>query len=67
MQFIQVETKAIDMPVNETPDALTGGVESINRLYTKMGTITPQDIMSAAKKYFVPEQRTVVVVRGGQS
>ena len=47
--------------------ALTGGVESINRLYTKMGTITPQDIMSAAKKYFVPEQRTVVVVKGGQS
>jgi zinc protease len=44
--------------------ALTGGVEVVDQLYAQLNTITPQDIMSAARKYFVPENRTVVVVKG---
>ena len=39
----------------------------IETLYAQMDTITPEDIMRAAKKYFTPERRTVVVLKGGQS
>ncbi|HEX9016919.1 MAG TPA: pitrilysin family protein [Chloroflexota bacterium] len=44
--------------------ALTGGIEAIDRLYAQMATITPQDIMAAAQKYFTSERRTVVVLKG---
>jgi len=46
--------------------AITGGIEIIDELYKQFDTITPQDIMSAAKKYFTPERRTVVVLKGAQ-
>ncbi|MBI3578289.1 MAG: insulinase family protein [Ignavibacteriales bacterium] len=46
--------------------ALTGGIEVVDQLYKQSDTITAQDIMDAAKKYFVPEQRTVVVLKGAQ-
>ena len=46
--------------------ALTGGIEIVDQFYAQLTTITPQDIMHAAKKYFVPESRTVVVVKGAQ-
>ncbi|MBI3787332.1 MAG: insulinase family protein [Ignavibacteriales bacterium] len=46
--------------------ALTGGIEVVDKLYKQSDTITAQDIMDAAKKYFVPEQRTVVVLKGAQ-
>lgn len=46
--------------------ALTGGIEVVDQLYAQLNTVTPQDIMNAAKKYFVPESRTVVVVKGAQ-
>lgn len=46
--------------------ALTGGIEVVDRLYTQFDTITAQDIMQAAAHYFVPEQRTVVVLKGAQ-
>ncbi|MGE5314404.1 MAG: M16 family metallopeptidase [Acidobacteriota bacterium] len=46
--------------------ALTGGIETIDALYAQMETITPDDILAAAKKYFVPEHRTVVVLKGGR-
>lgn len=38
---------------------LTGNPESINNLYAVFDTITPQDLMNAAKKYFVTETLTV--------
>lgn len=44
--------------------ALTGGIETVDALYAQMDTITPNDIQQAAKKYFVPEHRTVVVLKG---
>jgi len=47
--------------------AVTGGIEAIDRLYKQIDSITPQDIMKAAQKYFTPEQRTVVVLKGAQS
>jgi zinc protease len=47
--------------------AITGGVESVDRLYAALDTVTPEEIMAAAKKYFTPERRTVVVLKGAQS
>jgi zinc protease len=44
--------------------ALTGGLGAIDTLYTTLAGITPEEIMSAAKRYFVPEQRTVVILEG---
>jgi len=44
--------------------ALTGSIEVIDQLYKHLETITPQDIVNAAKKYFTPERRTVVVLKG---
>ncbi len=44
--------------------ALTGGLGAIDTLYTKMASITADDIMAAAKLFFVPEHRTVVVLEG---
>jgi len=47
--------------------ALTGGIEVVDLLYKQMESVTPQDIVDAAKKYFTPERRTVVVLKGAQS
>lgn len=47
--------------------ALTGDIAAVDALYAQMDTITPEDLMRAAKKYFTPERRTVVVLKGGQS
>jgi zinc protease len=44
--------------------ALTGGIEIVDQLYTQFDTLTPQDLVRAARKYFVPAQRTVVVLKG---
>jgi predicted Zn-dependent peptidase len=38
----------------------------VDKLYERMDTVTPQNVMSAAQKYFTPEQRTVVVLKGAQ-
>jgi zinc protease len=46
--------------------ALTGGIDIVDRLYAQFETITPADLMKAAQKYFVPERRTVVVLKGAQ-
>ena len=43
--------------------ALTGDIAIIDTLYARMDAITPEDIMRAAKKYFTPERRTVVVLK----
>jgi zinc protease len=47
--------------------ALTGDIAVVDRYYAQMDTITPEDIQRAAKKYFTPERRTVVVLKGGRS
>ena len=44
--------------------ALTGGIDVIDTLYTSLDKVTPGDIQAAAQKYFVPEHRTVVVLKG---
>ncbi len=46
--------------------AITGGLEVIDRLYSRFETITPQDVMTAAQKYFTPDRRSVVVLKGAQ-
>jgi zinc protease len=46
--------------------ALTGGIEVVDKLYAQLNKVTPQDIVNAAKKYFVPEHRTVVVLKVAQ-
>ncbi len=47
--------------------ALTGDIAVVETLYAQMDLVTPEDIMRAAKKYFVPARRTVVVLKGTQS
>ena len=44
--------------------AITGGIEAVDAYYATLAKVTPEDIMNAAKKYFVPERRTVVVLKG---
>jgi len=44
--------------------ALSGGIEVVNALYTAIDAITPADVQEAAKTYYVPERRTVVVLKG---
>jgi zinc protease len=44
--------------------ALTGGIETVETLYRNMDTVAPDDIQAAARKYFVSENRTVVVLKG---
>ena len=46
--------------------ALTGGIEVVDRLYAQLMSVNRGDILLAAKKYFTPERRTVVVLKGAQ-
>ncbi len=46
--------------------AVTGGMDVIEQLYAQLMSITPQDVMKSAQKYFTPERRTVVVLKGAQ-
>jgi len=46
--------------------ALTGGIDVVDELYSRMETITQSDIVNATRKYFTPERRTVVVLKGAQ-
>ncbi|MDH4068871.1 MAG: insulinase family protein [Ignavibacteria bacterium] len=46
--------------------ALTGGIDVVDGLYAKMDEVTPDDIMKAANKYFTPERRTTVVLKGAK-
>jgi zinc protease len=43
--------------------AATGGIEAVDRLFAASDKITPQDIMRAAAKYFIPQRRTTVVLK----
>jgi zinc protease len=44
--------------------AMTGGIEAVDQLDAVLATLTPADIQAAARKYFVPEMRTVVTLKG---
>jgi len=44
---------------------LTGDKESLNRFHNLFGSVTPEDIQRVAKKYFAPNNRTVVPLRYG--
>jgi zinc protease len=44
--------------------ALTGGVAAVDQLYAAYQQVTAADIQRAARKYFDPQQRTVVVLKG---
>ncbi|MBN2577824.1 MAG: insulinase family protein [Pirellulales bacterium] len=44
--------------------ALTGGIETVNRLYAAYRCVTPQDVRRAARLYFQPQRRTVAVLKG---
>jgi len=46
---------------------LTGDPESVNRVYALYDKVTPDDIMHAAQKYFVPTNRTVLVLKQEES
>jgi zinc protease len=60
----------------ETPDAvaqrlarhiaISGGLEGIERLYAAYAAVTPEDVQAAARAYFVPERRTIGVLRSAQ-
>jgi zinc protease len=43
---------------------VTGGIEAVDQLFATSATITPEDIMHAAKKYFVADRRTTVLLKG---
>jgi zinc protease len=43
---------------------VTGGIEAIDELFAAEATVTPEEIMHAAKKYFVAERRTTVLLKG---
>ena len=44
--------------------AITGGITAVDAFYAAIDTITPDDVRKAAAKYFVPERRTVVTLKG---
>ena len=47
--------------------AMSGGIESVDALYTGMSQVTPEDIQAAARKYLTRDRRTVAVLKGAQS
>ena len=47
--------------------AVTGGIEAVDRLFAASDRVTPADIMHAAGKYFVPERRTTIVLKGEEA
>jgi zinc protease len=44
--------------------ALTGGIEPLDQLYATYESVTPEDILRAAKEYYRPERRTIAVLKG---
>jgi zinc protease len=43
--------------------AVTGGIEAVDQWYAALATVTPEEIMHAARKYFVPAHRTTVLLK----
>ena len=44
--------------------AATGGIEAVDQWFDTTEKITPEDVQREARKFFTPERRTVVVLRG---
>ncbi|MBM2813725.1 MAG: peptidase domain protein [Ignavibacteria bacterium] len=44
--------------------AMTGGIAALDKHFSTIMNVNPQDIIEAAKKYFVPEKRTVLTLTG---
>lgn len=41
-----------------------GTIDGVDRLYKASEQVTPEDIQRAARKYFTPQRRTVIVLKG---
>jgi len=46
--------------------ALTGDIATVEQYFSQLDQITPLDIQQAAQHYFIPEKRTVVILKGVQ-
>ncbi len=46
--------------------ALTGGIAVVDQLFTSLEQVTAADVEHAARMYFAPERRSVVVLKGGR-
>ncbi|MCX6138020.1 MAG: pitrilysin family protein [Ignavibacteriales bacterium] len=46
--------------------ALSGSIETVNGFYAALDNVTAEDVMKAAQKYFVPDSRSVVVLKGAK-
>ncbi len=46
--------------------AVTDGINAIDKYYAALAKVTPEDIQNVAKKYFVKQKRTVVMLKGGK-
>jgi zinc protease len=44
--------------------AVAGGIEAIDKSYDTLETVTPGDIRRAAEKFYRPDRRTVMVLKG---
>ena len=44
--------------------AATGSLDAVDRLYKASEQVTPADIQRAARNYFTPQRRTVIVLKG---
>jgi zinc protease len=44
--------------------AMTGGIEAVDQLYAEYDRVTPEDIRSAAQKYYQPQRCTIAVLKG---
>ena len=61
----------LDTPANVAGNlvrllSVTGEFSSIETMYQTLAEVTPEDVTSAANEYFVPERRTVGVLRGAK-
>lgn len=45
--------------------SLTNDPNSLNRFYSTISNVTPEDVQSAANKYFGGERRNVVLLTSG--
>jgi zinc protease len=46
--------------------AMSGSIEVVDAFYSALDKVTAEDVMKAAQKYFVPEHRSVVVLKGAK-
>ena len=61
----------LDTPANVAGNlvrllSVTGDFSSIETMYQTLAEVTPDDVKAAASEYFVPERRTVGVLRGAK-